>query len=331
MASTLKVNTITEHTPGAGVALSVPVRGPYGYFGGGSVPISFDVAGGGDNPASPRAAFKVYSSRVGYAQLQNGDNMGGLQWVGAGPAGQVAVSATIQLEVTNASVNQVGTEMQFDLGKQNGIGAVRVLQLRDTSARFNVNLGLGIEALSTIALRLFATTQTFGLVVGAAFAETIGNPMGAQVIGGTVASSGHNYATWNALQLGPLILGTGSKVNNQQGLQVSGFDGSFGSSATEAGGRAVAVLIDPVSIGASDNFGILIGDVTGSSAFAIKTGLGVVSFGDLLTTIASAAGHAGFRLPHGAAPSSPGDGDVWTTTSGLFVRINGVTKTVTLT
>jgi len=75
----------------------------------------------------------------------------------------------------------------------------------------------------------------------------------------------------------------------------------------------------------------LIGDVTGSSAFAIKTGLGVVSFGDLLTTIASAAGHAGFRLPHGAAPSSPGDGDVWTTTSGLFVRINGVTKTVTLT
>ena len=34
------------------------------------------------------------------------------------------------------------------------------------------------------------------------------------------------------------------------------------------------------------------------------------------------------RLPHGAAPSAPTDGDVWTTTSGLFVRVNAATKTV---
>ncbi|MES2531974.1 MAG: hypothetical protein V4636_13130 [Pseudomonadota bacterium] len=31
------------------------------------------------------------------------------------------------------------------------------------------------------------------------------------------------------------------------------------------------------------------------------------------------------RLPHGAAPGAPVDGDMWTTTAGLFVRINGVT------
>ncbi len=31
------------------------------------------------------------------------------------------------------------------------------------------------------------------------------------------------------------------------------------------------------------------------------------------------------RLPHGSAPSSPTNGDMWTTTSGLFVRINGST------
>lgn len=52
---------------------------------------------------------------------------------------------------------------------------------------------------------------------------------------------------------------------------------------------------------------------------------------DLLATVASATGTAGFRLPHGAAPTSPVNGDMWTTTAGLFVRINGVTKTVTLT
>lgn len=31
------------------------------------------------------------------------------------------------------------------------------------------------------------------------------------------------------------------------------------------------------------------------------------------------------RLPHGSAPSSPVDGDIWTTTAGIFVRINGST------
>jgi len=51
----------------------------------------------------------------------------------------------------------------------------------------------------------------------------------------------------------------------------------------------------------------------------------------LLTTAASTTGIAGIRLPHGAAPTSPVNGDMWTTTAGLFVRINGVTKTVTLT
>lgn len=43
-----------------------------------------------------------------------------------------------------------------------------------------------------------------------------------------------------------------------------------------------------------------------------------------VTPAASAAG-AGFRIPHGAAPSSPVNGDLWTTTAGLFVRIAGAT------
>jgi hypothetical protein len=44
-----------------------------------------------------------------------------------------------------------------------------------------------------------------------------------------------------------------------------------------------------------------------------------------LTTAASATGGAGLRIPHGAAPTTPGNGDVWSTTAGLFIRINGVT------
>lgn len=40
---------------------------------------------------------------------------------------------------------------------------------------------------------------------------------------------------------------------------------------------------------------------------------------------ASTTGQAPFRIAHGTAPSSPVDGDIWTTTAGLYVRINGST------
>jgi hypothetical protein len=39
----------------------------------------------------------------------------------------------------------------------------------------------------------------------------------------------------------------------------------------------------------------------------------------------SATGGASARIPHGTAPSSPTNGDIWTTTTGLFARINGGT------
>lgn len=73
--------------------------------------------------------------------------------------------------------------------------------------------------------------------------------------------------------------------------------------------------------------------VTGAKTFsALITGSAGATFGagvsltaGKLTTVASATGGAGLILPHGTAPSAPVDGDLWSTTSGLFARINGVT------
>jgi hypothetical protein len=50
-----------------------------------------------------------------------------------------------------------------------------------------------------------------------------------------------------------------------------------------------------------------------------------------INTVASAVGTAGFGLPHGAAPTTPVNGDLWTTTAGLFARVNAVTKTLAFT
>lgn len=61
------------------------------------------------------------------------------------------------------------------------------------------------------------------------------------------------------------------------------------------------------------------------------TDAGVFTFRSEVVTAASTTSLAGLNIPHGSAPTSPVDGDMWTTTAGAFIRINGVTKTFTLT
>lgn len=81
-----------------------------------------------------------------------------------------------------------------------------------------------------------------------------------------------------------------------------------------------------------------IADLTGTSGLLRKSGVNTwlldtnsylaLSGGTLtgkVNTVASAAGGAGFNLPHGSAPTSPTNGDVWTTTAGMYVRVNGTT------
>jgi hypothetical protein len=51
---------------------------------------------------------------------------------------------------------------------------------------------------------------------------------------------------------------------------------------------------------------------------------GDVMLGELTTSIPT-AGQAGFNLPPGISPSTPLNGDLWTTSAGIFARINGVT------
>lgn len=54
--------------------------------------------------------------------------------------------------------------------------------------------------------------------------------------------------------------------------------------------------------------------------------VGAATMVGLLQTAASAAvAGAGFRLPHGVAPATPTNGDVWTTTTGVYAYINGAT------
>lgn len=55
---------------------------------------------------------------------------------------------------------------------------------------------------------------------------------------------------------------------------------------------------------------------------------GPLELGARLETIASIADAAGFNIPHGTAPDSPSNGDVWSTDSGLFIHIDGTSRSV---
>ncbi len=57
--------------------------------------------------------------------------------------------------------------------------------------------------------------------------------------------------------------------------------------------------------------------------FIVKNGLTVE--GSTIISPAATTSFASLRIPHGTAPSSPTNGDIWSTTTGIFVRVNGST------
>lgn len=68
-------------------------------------------------------------------------------------------------------------------------------------------------------------------------------------------------------------------------------------------------------------------DYVGSAFLPLSGG---TMTGRLTTSTPNSSG-SGFNLPQGADPSSPNNGDMWTTSAGLKVRVNGVTVNLTAT
>lgn len=63
-----------------------------------------------------------------------------------------------------------------------------------------------------------------------------------------------------------------------------------------------------------------------SGAIELQSFSGVSVITNLLSLSASTTSYPSFRMPHGTAPTSPTNGDGWSTTSGFYGRVNGTTK-----
>lgn len=77
---------------------------------------------------------------------------------------------------------------------------------------------------------------------------------------------------------------------------------------------------------------VLLGNVGGTATVRLggdvsiyRGNADILQTDDLLLLAAGSTSRASLRVPHGSAPTTPTNGDIWTTTSGLFVRVNGTT------
>lgn len=161
------------------------------------------------------------------------------------------------------------------------------------------------------------------------------------VFSGTVTLSGLTASTALALDASKNIVSVGNTGTGNNVLSISPiFTGTITAAAMNISGTINLSGLTASNVLVIDSSKNIVGlGFTGAiSSVVMSSGptltgttlMAALTLSGLLVTVLSATGGAGFRLPHGATPTAPVDGDMWSTTAGLFIRVNGVTKTVTL-
>jgi hypothetical protein len=134
--------------------------------------------------------------------------------------------------------------------------------------------------------------------------------------------------TFNSTTTG--LSGSGSSLT----LSAGGSE-KIGIAATETTFSTRIALIAGTSSSAAIHFGSNITGFYGgassisatvSSANKLTLSATALTMAVPIVLPAGATGAASLNMPHGAAPTTPVNGDLWTTTAGLFGRINGATQ-----
>lgn len=133
---------------------------------------------------------------------------------------------------------------------------------------------------------------------------------------------------------------SGDVTGNIAGLRVQA--GWSSAAASSISGVIVEDQTAPSALGTSVAFRSLVNSGSGKFGLFLSgsapnylagvTGIGAnISSSTNLVIGASTTGVSSLRIPHGTAPSSPVNGDIWTTTTGLYAQINGTTNATVLT
>jgi hypothetical protein len=174
---------------------------------------------------------------------------------------------------------------------------------------------------TTIGFRSTSDRATGGSLAGS-FSAT-GGPFNTTAVSASVSKAYTGAATNYSIFSGSLSLSATGTVTNAYGLDISSIVVSSGAITT-----AYGIHIGTISgSGISNAYGIYQADTGAQNFFGGIMGVGnaTPSTSTAFIVPASTTGVSSLRIPHGTAPSVPVDGDVWTTTTAMFVRINGST------
>jgi len=196
--------------------------------------------------------------------------------------------------------------------------ALRVFTPNSTNGRFII----GRYTTSTNYVREFTFNQNGNLLIGTDVDSTNGK---IQLATGTTAALGIGFGT----EISLFRAASTQLTVTVSTIEVASFIRNGSGTAFQVNGGS---LTQPtIHVNGDSNTGLFfeLGDtlsvVTGGTRAISFDGSQNATFTGTAITAASATGKAGLRLPHGAAPTAPVNGDIWTTTAGLYVRINGAT------
>ena len=247
-------------------------------------------------------------------------------WVGDVNNAARAVDITGDVTINNTGLNTIGSS-KVTAGKIAG-EAVTEAKIAG-GAVTEAKIGGGAVTEAKIATNAITTAKILDANVTNA---KLANPT--FTINGTTITLGQQDATITASPVGTALgesyIWVGDADNLAQAHLMSGDVTISNTGVTTIG--ASKVTYDKIQNVSATNS--VLGRVS-AGAGAIEeiptTGSGNVvranapTFTGLVTTVASSGSSAGFRIPHGTAPSSPVDGDLWTTVGGLWLRQNGNT------
>jgi hypothetical protein len=254
------------------------------------------------NTSSGTGAQSGYS-----ATADNGTSTSGFAFMGINNSGTPLVAA-YNIGAAN-DVNFMGSGQAMYLANTNDTKSIFVSLGKAASPYFfNVfefgnNSGVG---------KIVATTSTFTWTQTA----TTGTTAGFLVTGAahTALTASTESIDVNLNLARTVQFGTGA-LSTQRGMLIQAPTYAFVGASTITTAATVAISGAPV---AGTN-------ATITNAHALWVQSGTAKFDGLVSTLSSTTGSAGIRVPHGVAPTTPVDGDMWTTTSGLFLRVNGGT------
>jgi hypothetical protein len=294
---------------------TVPTTTLHIYAGGTNAAQGLSIDQGGAN--SGRLFFPV-NGGAGYSIYYN-SSLPGLQFSSAATPGSSSGTARMVLSDTG------------NLGINSNVPTSR-LHVVDTATTTDAATRVSSQLTGNITLTTAGTSQ---LIRGGVFQVSLTQNDAVNKLSGVQGF----------LAISEIISGTGNARDVTGFSSIARLNGGGGVIDNAYSVLALGAMKPSGAGSVTNGYGVYIEDVSGpTNAFGIyqvgtndlnflggQTGLGVTPATALADTGASTTVRAGLRIRHGAAPTSPNDGDMWTTTAGLFVRINGVTKTVTLT